>query len=534
MSDPSLKPWSQVDEDFDEVRAVTTLTDCDPDPVQELASEDVGDTDTTARRQWLSKLTITPQWACLPMGFATIWLLWSVFFPADDSGGLRWQQGLGIAALLLLSIGVLVLAKISRRNAVSKMLAVIRKDHDQASETVAAMSIEPEMRSIWQGLEYHTADLKKRLSELAQTHQQLTLELTLADSQKKQAASIINAILDSVIVVDAFGQLVQANSKAEELFGFSCQEMFRRPIKDMISHDRLRRTIQQALDADFRAAERRSEHELGDKVYATVIVPLMVIREQQSEDEAGHGVVVVLRDITKEREASKKKSEFVAHVAHELRTPLSSIRAYVEMLVDGEATDEKTRGEFYDIIQNSAERLGRLIDNMLNISRIEAGTVRINKEPIAVSMAVKDAVDMIRPQAEEKKITLNEHLTPMMYRMMADRDLIHQAVLNLTSNAIKYTPEGGEVTVRMAPHEENSTMLIEVSDTGVGIPKEDLPKMFEKFFRVEANKKLAKGTGLGLNLVKQIVETIHDGQMTLTSEVGKGSTFGMILPMMSS
>jgi two-component system phosphate regulon sensor histidine kinase PhoR len=240
-----------------------------------------------------------------------------------------------------------------------------------------------------------------------------------------------------------------------------------------------------------------------------------------------------LRDVTKKREADKMKSEFVARAAHELRTPLSSIRAYVEMLVDGEAADEQMRKEYYDIIQTSADRLGRMIDNMLNISRIEAGTVRINKEPVAVSIIVKEAVDVVRPQADEKGISLIDDLTPVAYRIQADRDMIYQAVLNLLSNAIKYTPRDGKVQVRMTPHEENGTLCIEVSDTGVGIPKEDLPKMFEKFFRVEANKKMAKGTGLGLNLVKNIVETIHEGKVTLTSEVGKGSTFGMVLPLLS-
>jgi len=118
-----------------------------------------------------------------------------------------------------------------------------------------------------------------------------------------------------------------------------------------------------------------------------------------------------------------------------------------------------------------------------------------------------------------------------MFRVQADRDMLYQAILNLLSNAIKYTPEGGRVQVRISPREADRTISIEVSDTGAGIPKEDLPRMFEKFFRVAANQKMAKGTGLGLNLVRHIVETIHEGKVTLTSEVGKGSTFSMILPL---
>jgi two-component system phosphate regulon sensor histidine kinase PhoR len=203
------------------------------------------------------------------------------------------------------------------------------------------------------------------------------------------------------------------------------------------------------------------------------------------------------------------------------------------MLVDGEAGDEKTRGEYLDIIQTSADRLGRMIDNILNISRIEAGTIRINKEPVAVSVLTREAIDVVRPQAVAKKLTLTDELTPVIYRVQADRDMLYQAILNLLSNAIKYTPEGGIVHVRITPCEADRTICVEVRDSGVGIPPEDLPRMFEKFFRVEANQRLAKGTGLGLNLVRHVIETIHDGKVTLTSEVGKGSTFGMILPLCS-
>ena len=175
----------------------------------------------------------------------------------------------------------------------------------------------------------------------------------------------------------------------------------------------------------------------------------------------------------------------------------------------------------------------RLIDNMLNISRIESGTVRINKEPVAASMVVRDALDVMRPQAEDKRIRLTDELTPVMYRVHADRDLLYQAVLNLISNAVKYTPEGGDVHVRVTPHEKKQTITIAVRDTGVGIPEDALPHMFEKFFRVETSEKMAKGTGLGLNLVKHIAETVHGGTVRLTSKVGEGSTFEMELPLLA-
>src|SRR6185503_19765693 len=167
--------------------------------------------------------------------------------------------------------------------------------------------------------------------------------------------------------------------------------------------------------------------------------------QDQNHDAAG--VVAVLHDMTKEKEVAEMKNDFVSSVSHELRTPLASIKAYIEMLIDGEAEDEKTKGEFYEVIQNEANRLSRLIDNILNISRIEPGLVKIKKQPQSLTVILKEAIEVIAPQAKGKQITLLEQLTPVFYQTVADRDMLYQAVLNLLSNAVKYTPESGTISV---------------------------------------------------------------------------------------
>src|SRR5471030_3280100 len=141
------------------------------------------------------------------------------------------------------------------------------------------------------------------------------------------------------------------------------------------------------------------------------------------------------------------KNDFVSSVSHELRTPLASIKAYVEMLIDGEADDERTRREFYDVIQGESNRLSRLIDNILNISRIESGLVKINKQPQSMSVILKEAIEVISPQAKGKSIQLVDKLTPIFYQTVADKDMLYQAVLNLLGNAVKYTPENGTITI---------------------------------------------------------------------------------------
>jgi two-component system phosphate regulon sensor histidine kinase PhoR len=286
------------------------------------------------------------------------------------------------------------------------------------------------------------------------------------------------------------------------------------------------------LIRDMRASgstngRRIVEHNMkGERATRTFKVTLSCVSDRADEPA---GVVTVLHDMTKEKEVAEMKNDFVSHVSHELRTPLASIKAYVEMLIDGEADDEKTKREFYDVIQNEANRLGRLIDNILNISRIESGLVKINKLPQSLTVILKEAIEVITPQARQKQITIDEQLTPVFYQTQADKDMLYQAVLNLLSNAVKYTPEGGRITVQTLVDESKRKVITRISDTGVGIPPKDLPFVFDKFYRVEANNKMAKGTGLGLSLVKHIIETVHRGRISVQSQAGQGSTFAIEL-----
>ena len=553
IREQTSKPWSQVEDDLAEVRAAPA-SDRQKDAT---TPEDPGQSAFAGPAKGLDNETpsvqslrqgpeahavlrgVSTHWALAPMAAALLWLAYAMLFPPAP-GAAAWSLHLlGIGGLIVAAGIILILATGARQRALRRLVTVIQAGSKQTSgrlnldETNELWSglVTPEFRPVLQGIESHAANVEKQVRTLLFTQQQLSLELSMARGQEERAAAVIEAIGDPILSLDAFDRLILSNAAAQELFDFSASEALRQPIDRIISDERLLRLAAQVREADLRAAQRHAEHEYGGKIYASTLAPL-VLKSGQENDDGRHGVVILLRDVTKQHEAAKKKSEFVSQVAHELRTPLSSICSYVEMLVDGEAADDATRQEFYEIIQTSADRLGRLIDNMLNISRIEAGTVRINKEPISVAIVTKEAVDMMRPQAEARGISLTQHLTPVAYRVLADRDLIYQAILNLIGNAVKYTPQDGKVSVRMTPHEENKTILIEVSDTGVGIPKEDIPKMFKKFFRVEANKKMAKGTGLGLNLVKNVVEKVHTGTVTLTSEVGKGSTFGIVLPLM--
>jgi two-component system, OmpR family, phosphate regulon sensor histidine kinase PhoR len=370
---------------------------------------------------------------------------------------------------------------------------------------------------------------EQRVADALLKARELEIQLKVATAERQHAEAIIYSISDAVLVTDPFDELVLANQSAARTFQFDLEKSNRVPVDHVLRDPKLVELIREMRQSDNPSGRRLVEHTVknaaGERTFSVTLSPVA------DPNNAPAGVVAVLHDVTREKEVAKIKNDFVSNVSHELRTPLASIKAYVEMLIDGEADDEKTAREFYEVIQNEANRLGRLIDNILNISRIESGLVKINKQPQSLTVILKDALEVIVPQARGKQIHLVEQLTPVFYQTLADRDMLYQAVLNLLSNAVKYTPEGGTITVQTLVDESKRRVITKIFDTGVGIPPKDLPFVFDKFYRVDANNHMAKGTGLGLSLVKHIIETVHHGHLFVESQVGKGSCFGFELEL---
>lgn len=370
---------------------------------------------------------------------------------------------------------------------------------------------------------------KGQLDQLRAANRELQIQSRIADAEKQQVEAVIFSISDAVLVTNRFDELMLANEAAEELLGFRLAGAARRTIDQVLGDPVLARLVRETHSHGARAGRRVVEHAVrvgGQERTHNVTLSCVI-----GPGEEVAGVVAVLHDVTREKEIAKMKTDFVSNVSHELRTPLASIKAYVEMLMDGEADDEATRREFLEIISGEADRLGRLIDNILNLSRIESGLVKVVKEPLNLSAVAKEVVEVARPQARGKSITLEERLAPVTHQIEADRDMICQAVMNLVSNAIKYTPDGGTVEVATFIDEAAGRAVCEVRDSGVGIPAEDLPHVFDKFYRVQANSRMAKGTGLGLSLVKHVIETVHGGSLGVQSRAGQGSTFRFELPL---
>lgn len=368
----------------------------------------------------------------------------------------------------------------------------------------------------------HHAQLESQLRDLQ-------IQVQLSERQKRNAEAIIYSIRDAVVVVDESDRLLMANESAGRLFNFDCRNSHHKALIDLIDvpHRRFANLVSRSVCGKSRAKRQEIElpHDGKSKTFDCIVSSVY------DEQHQVCGVAAVLHDVTREKEISQMKNDFVSHVSHELKTPLASITAYVEMLCEGEAQDEDTRKEFYLVIQNQAQRLNRLIEDILNISRIESGLIKVEKEPISLAVLIEEQLQMIKSYAEEKNIEIIAQKPIVFDQVYVDKDMASQVVVNLLSNAVKYTPSGGSITIQCEVDEIAGIIRMTVTDTGVGIPADEIEHVFDKFYRVGANKNQAKGTGLGLNLVKQIVENVHNGRVFVTSKQGVGSTFGFELPM---
>lgn len=251
------------------------------------------------------------------------------------------------------------------------------------------------------------------------------------------------------------------------------------------------------------------------------------------EDDNGRylGIVVLLRDVSKEREIEQMKSDFVSLVSHELRTPLVAIKGAADNLLDGLAGElNDTQKDCLVLSKRNIDRLNRLISDLLDISRIEAGKIQLNKQPADAASIVKDVLGLFQASAKEKNIALESLLSEELPLVTIDSDKINQVLTNLVGNALKFTPAQGKIIVKVFRAE--NFLRVEVKDTGVGIPKQDLEKVFDKFYQVDRNKSFTsvKGTGLGLPISKGIVER-HGGKIWAESEAGQGSKFIFTLPV---
>jgi two-component system phosphate regulon sensor histidine kinase PhoR len=348
-------------------------------------------------------------------------------------------------------------------------------------------------------------------------------ELYIAVSDEKRALEhTLQSMYSGVLVVGADGRIRLMNSAAKRIFSVPTDDGTGRPLTQIVPVEQVQNLVRTCLEEHQEAAEEISIQAPQERIFQVQASPLR-------EDDGGvSGVVATLNDITELRNVERMKSEFVSTVSHELRTPLTSIKGFIRTLMEDTDGyyDHDLQMEFYRIIDDECDRLVRLISDLLSLSRIESGrALELVLKEVDLRSVAERVVAGQRSYTSQHEMSVE--IPADFPRITADEDKLDQILTNLLSNAIKYS-EGGKITLSAADHEGH--VSISVSDQGLGIPEEHLPRLFSRFHRVDSrDTRQTYGTGIGLYLVKHLVEA-HQGEITVKSKVGEGSTFTFTLP----
>ena len=348
-----------------------------------------------------------------------------------------------------------------------------------------------------------------------------TSKLSTLRGRMEEIRALLTSMSEGVIATDITGRISLINPAAADLFelnpGYGVGEF---PYK-VFPNSELGEVFHQVYVKGYPVVQEITWPSAPKKVLNLHLAP---IRDDVTDEI--RGVVAVIGDITKLRELESMRKEFVANVSHELRTPLTSIKGFIETLLDGALEEKETAHKFLSIINQETERLNNLIADTLEISKLESGQTELRKGEVYLDKLVDDISMVVANRLCDKQLAFERNL--QVTTGLGDEDLLREVILNLLDNAIKYTPAGGGIVV--GSRAKNGGVEFYVRDTGIGIPAESLPRLFERFYRVDKGRSREMGgTGLGLSIVKHIVER-HGGKVFVTSEPGKGSEFAFFLP----
>lgn len=329
--------------------------------------------------------------------------------------------------------------------------------------------------------------------------------------------AIAREMRTGVIALDKDGCALFANPFFQDSFPIQ-DRLEGKAIQEIIGNSGLLKTVEGILNRGGGDSEDIEISEAG-KFFNVHLVPL--------KEDGEFSLLLFLQDKTEEKRVETIKKDFVANVSHELRTPLASIKGYSETLLDGGIEEKETLKEFLRIIDRHATRMARLIDDLLILSRLESHQMTIVSAPVDIKEMILSTIPGFEKQARDKGITLSVEMPDKLPKALGDRDRLEQVVVNILDNAIKYTASGG--SVRISASRSDGHVRVDVKDTGIGIPADDIPRIFERFYRVDkARSRELGGTGLGLAIVKHIIQG-HNGKLNVESTPGRGSVFSFMI-----
>ncbi|HEX5426035.1 MAG TPA: ATP-binding protein [Candidatus Acidoferrales bacterium] len=428
-----------------------------------------------------------------------------------------WEVSL---VILLLAIGIS--AVFSRRFA--KRVGRLK----EFSERVAVGDFRPLIR------ESATDELGDLARALNDTASRLNTTMNSLSDERNRSAAILRSMTEAIAVIDADEQITFFNDAFASLWSLDSRNHVKGPAVSVIRHPDVLRLTRSALTGE----EARGELSLGSAqpryfsvTAATVLGSSDGLAGREERSNTG-GAVVVLHEITDIRHLEQVRKDFVANVSHELRTPLTAIQGFAETLLNGGLEDQQNNRRFIEIIRNHASRLARLTDDLLELSKIEAGKLPVHLQSVDASGLIAPVIELAQDIALKKGVSLNFINPPDGFpAFKGDVALLREVLRNLLDNALQYTGPNGRVEV--GAESNGSSVVFTVADTGIGIPQAEHNRIFERFYRVDAARsREAGGTGLGLAIAKHIVEA-HGGRIWVDSEIGRGSKFHFSIPLTS-
>jgi two-component system phosphate regulon sensor histidine kinase PhoR len=371
-------------------------------------------------------------------------------------------------------------------------------------------------------LDRNNDELADLASTLSQTALKLDRTIGTLTEERNQSAAILASMEEGVAVIGCDQRVIYCNSafcRAAGVQNISCEG---RPIMELIRHSDLLSFIQKALTG-------------GETVHGEVIVgsirtrSFAVTSAPIRSDNTTTGAVMVLHDISEIRRLERARRDFIANISHEFKTPLTAIQGFAETLLGGALEDARNRRRFLEIIREHALRLGRLTNDLLKLAQIEAGQLPREAHQVPVAQVIDPCLEIARIKAKQKRLILDAEYDGNLPPLLGDVRSFQEILENLLDNAVRYSSPAGYIHVKAAV--EGSEIVLSVADTGIGIPKVDQERIFERFYRADAARsRESGGTGLGLSIVKHLVEA-HGGRIRIESEVGQGSTFYVYFPL---
>lgn len=417
-------------------------------------------------------------------------------------------QATMLALLITVLLGYVIAKSVTEPiNAVTEKAAkMARGDFDQAVDVRS----DDEIGKLAEMFNHLTSKLKSTLGEISQ--------------EKGKLEAILACMADGLVAVDQSGAILHINPKARDFFGLDDFSPVDKSYDELMTAIMPELTVS-AVSSHYEDWTGSNTVKSGDSVYAVSFAPF------RNDGGDKIGLVFLFQDITEQHRLEQMRREFVANVSHELKTPLTSIKSYTETLLDGAVDQPDTARHFLKVVDHEADRMTRLVRDLLQLSNFDANTIQLEREYHDYADLMRKTLRKLEVTAKNKGQTLSIERAPDELVGYFDFDRIEQVVQNIVSNALKYTPEGG--TIQVSVYQEADTAVLEVRDNGVGIPEKDISRIFDRFYRVDkARSRNLGGTGLGLSIAQEIVHA-HEGDIQIFSELNKGTFVKIVLPLSS-